>query len=227
MARIPAAELERLKNEVSVQRLIESTGIELKKSGKDFIGRCPFHADDTASLVVTPAKNLWHCFGCGAAGGPIDWVMKQNGVSFRHAVELLREGEVIPSLAAGSQPVKRRTVKVLDAPLDFAADEQALLNQVVDYYHATLRHAPEALIYLESRGLVGDDAQEAIVTFKIGYANRTLGLRLPEKNRQAGADIRTRLQHLGIYRESGHEHFNGSLIVPILDETGQVKEVLD
>lgn len=76
MARIPTDELERLKNEVSVQRLVESTGIELKKSGKDLIGRCPFHADDTASLVVTPAKNLWHCFGCGAAGGPIDWVMK-------------------------------------------------------------------------------------------------------------------------------------------------------
>jgi DNA primase len=70
MARIPETELERLKNEVSVERLVEASGVELKKGGKDWLGRCPFHEDDTASLVVSPGKNLWHCFGCGAAGGP-------------------------------------------------------------------------------------------------------------------------------------------------------------
>jgi CHC2 zinc finger len=73
MARIPEAEIERLKSEVQVERLIEGCGIELKRGGKDLLGRCPFHEDDTASLVVTPAKNLWHCFGCGIGGGPIDW----------------------------------------------------------------------------------------------------------------------------------------------------------
>jgi DNA primase len=83
MARIPEAELERLKSEVSVQRLVEASGVELKKGGKDFIGRCPFHEDDQASLVVTPHKNLWHCFGCQIGGGPIDWVIKSKGVSFR------------------------------------------------------------------------------------------------------------------------------------------------
>lgn len=103
MARIPNAEIERLKEEVPVQRLVEAAGIELKKSGKDLIGRCPFHDDATASLVVTPAKNLWHCFGYDAAGDALQWVIKKNGVSFRHAVELLREGG--GSLAAES--VKR------------------------------------------------------------------------------------------------------------------------
>ena len=78
MARIPETELERLKAEVSVQRLVEASGIALKKSGKDLLGRCPFHEDDEASLVVTAAKNLWHCFGCQIGGGPIDWVMKQG-----------------------------------------------------------------------------------------------------------------------------------------------------
>ena len=92
MLRIPEPEIERLKSEVSVERLVAASGIELKKSGKDWLGRCPFHEDDTARLVVTPAKNLWHCFGCGVGGGPIDWVIKRQGVSFRHAVELLREG---------------------------------------------------------------------------------------------------------------------------------------
>jgi hypothetical protein len=69
MPRIPEPEIERLKGEVSVERLVASSGIELKKSGKDWLARCPFHEDDTASLVVTPAKNLWHCFGCGIGGG--------------------------------------------------------------------------------------------------------------------------------------------------------------
>lgn len=225
MARIPEMEIERLKQEISVERLVEASGIALKKSGKDGLGRCPFHEDDTASLVVTPAKNLWHCFGCGAGGGSIDWVMKKNGVSFRHAVELLRDGvtENLSSLAAES--IKRTTVRALDAPVMLDADDQALLNQVIDYYHACLKQSPEALAYLESRGIAGSVAREAIDTFKLGFANRTLGLRLPEKNRLAGAEIRTRLQRIGLYRESGHEHFNGSLIVPVINEQGSVTEV--
>ena len=63
MARIPDAELERLKVEVSVERLVEASGIVLSKSNKDRQGKCPFHEDGTASLTVTPAKNLFHCFG--------------------------------------------------------------------------------------------------------------------------------------------------------------------
>jgi len=222
MARIPQAEIERLKAEVSVERLVEAAGIELKKAGKDWLGRCPFHADDTASLVVTPGKNLWHCFGCGLGGGPIDWVMKQHGVSFRHAVERLREGVNGASHALAAHPVKRATVRTLEAPVTRDADDQALLNQVIDYYHGCLKQSPEALAYLEARGIARG---EAIDTFKLGFANRTLGLRLPEKNRVAGAQLRTRLQKLGLYRESGHEHFNGSLIVPVIDEHGNVTEV--
>lgn len=61
--------------------------------------------------------------------------------------------------------------------------------------------------------------------FKLGVADRTLGLRLPEKNRKAGADIRAQLQKIGLIRDSGHEHFNGSLVVPVFDEAGNVVEV--
>jgi DNA primase catalytic core len=214
MARIPEAEIERLKEEVSVERLVEAAGIELKKSGKDRLGRCPFHEDGEPSLVVTPAKNLWHCFGCGAAGGPIDWVMKKNGISFRHAVELLREG--IPSLAA--EPVKRSTVRALPAPVERDADDVALLDQVTAYYHETLKRSPEALDYLQSRGL---DHPDAVEHFRLGYANRTLGLRLPNKQRKEGLALRGRLERLGVMREaSGHEHLAGSLVVPILDAAG-------
>ena len=220
MARIPEQEIERLKNDVSVERLVEASGIELKKSGKDLLGRCPFHEDDTASLVVTPAKNLWHCFGCGIGGGVIDWVMKRQGVSFRHAVELLREG--ITSLAADSAGAKRSTVRALTAPVAFDADDHALLNQTVGYYHERLLATTEAIAYLHTRGL---NHPELVAHFKLGVADRTLGLRLPEKTRKAGADIRAQLQKIGLYRESGHEHFNGSLIVPVFDEAANVVEV--
>ncbi len=218
MPRIPQTEIERLKSEVSVQRLVESSGVELKKSGKDWLGRCPFHEDDTASLVVTPAKNLWHCFGCGVGGGPIDWVIKRQGVSFRHAVELLREGKtsgVTPLAADGT--VKRSSVRVLAPPVAFDADDQVLLNQTVTYYHERLLASPEAAAYLAARGLVHP---ELIGHFKLGLADRSLGLRLPEKNRKAGADIRAQMQKIGLIRDSGHEHFNGSLVVPVFDEVG-------
>jgi DNA primase len=223
MARIPDTDVQRLKDEIAVQRLIESAGVALKKTGKDLSGQCPFHDDDTASLVVTPAKNLWHCFGCQCGGGPIDWVMKLKGVSFRHAVELLKDDSALAaeSLSSG-EPVKRATVRTLPPPVSLNADDQALLVQVVDYYHQTLKQSPEALAYLQSRGL---NHPELVDHFKLGFANRTLGLRLPDKQRATGADIRTRLERIGIYRESGHEHFNGSVVVPVLDDAGGVCEL--
>jgi len=222
MARIPTEEIEQLKNDVSVERLMALAGIALKKSGKDRIGQCPFHDDSEPSLVVTPVKNLWHCFGCQIGGGPLDWVMKFKGVSFRHAVELLKTDPSLAAQGASDTPIKRTTVRALPPPVEFDADDQALLNQSVSYYHETLKQSPEALAYLKARGL---DHPELVERFKLGYANRTLGLRLPEKNRLSGADIRMRLQKVGIYRESGHEHFNGSLVVPVLDDAGDVTEV--
>lgn len=220
MARIPEAEVQRLKDEVAVQRLVEAAGIELKRVGKDLAGRCPFHEDDEPSLIVTPAKNLWHCFGCQVGGGPIDWVMKLKGVSFRHAVELLKDDSSLAAVAG--EPVKRSTVRALPAPVALDADDRALLLQVVDYYHQTFKESPEAQAYLQARGLEHPDLVDH---FKLGFANRTLGLRLPESNRKSGGEIRERLQRVGVLRDSGHEHFNGSLVIPVFDEAGQVREV--
>ncbi len=220
MARIPEAEIERLKSEIALERLVGAAGVELKRAGKDLIGRCPFHEDNGPSLVVSPAKNLWHCMGaCQMGGSPIDWVMRSQAVSFRHAVEILREGQPLAAVAAG---VKRSTVHKLAPPVALEADDQALLNQVVGYYQETLKTSPEAAAYLEARGIA---SAEAIERFKLGFANRTLGLRLPQTTRIAGAAVRTRLQKLGILRDSGHEHFNGSLVIPVLDEQGNVTEV--
>jgi DNA primase len=243
MARLVDDELERLKQEVSLQDLVESYGVELKKKGKDLIGLCPFHPDKNPSLVVTPDKNLWHCLGaCQEGGSVIDWVMKSEGVSFRHAVEILKEREGIGgsggnggnggngngrngksvTMVVPPKPVKQSTVLKLDSPFENLVENQALLNRVSDFYHETLKEHTEGMDYLQQRSL---KHPEMIDHFKLGLSQRTLCYRLPDKNRKAGAEIRGKLQELGILRESGHEHFSGSLVIPIFDETGNVVEM--
>jgi len=222
MARIPEDEVERLKREVSVQRLAEARGIKLKRLGADLHGLCPFHDDKTPSLIITPSKNLWHCMGaCNMGGTCIDWVMRADGISFRHAVELLR-ADHLPVSAAPIQPVKHGTVRKLPPPVEREADDRVLLLQVADYYNEMLKQSPEAMKYLQSRGLT---SPEMIDRFRLGFANRTLGYRLPAKNRAAGAEMRGRLQKLGVIRESGHEHFNGSIVIPVMNGSGEIVEM--
>jgi DNA primase catalytic core len=221
MARIPDADIERMKAEVSLVRLVEASGVALEKRGADHVGRCPFHDDKTPSLVVTPAKNLWRCFGaCDAGGDVIAWVMKREGVSFRHAVELLKSDYAPdPQKRSGAAPVTSKSTVAKLPTLATPAEDAELLNEVVGYYHTALKQTPEATAYLERRGLVHG---ELIDAFRLGYADRTLGYRLPAANRKAGAEIRGRLQALGVLRESGHEHLRGSLVVPIFDAHGRV-----
>ena len=227
MARMGEDEIERLKREIAVERLAEARGIALKKHGADLHGLCPFHEDREPSLVISPEKNLWHCLGaCQTGGSVIDWVMHAEGVSFRHAVEWLRGGPAAtspPSLTRTNGTVtKHSTVKKFPTLVARDADDDALLLRVVDYYHRSLKESPEALAYLQSRGLV---SSEMIDHFHLGFANRTLGYRLPEKNRKEGQEVRGRLQTLGILRESGHEHMNGSIVIPVFDQAGRVTEM--
>jgi DNA primase len=223
MARIPDGVIERLKADVSVQRLAEARGVVFTRHGADLVGRCPFHEDKTPSLVVTPSKNLWHCLGaCQVGGTVIDWVMRAEGISFRHAVELLQNDSLPLAAAASAAPPKQSTVKKLPTTLARDLEDARLLVQVIDYYHQSLLQSPEALEYLKRRGIA---AEEAIRTFKLGFANRTLGYRLPEKNRVDGAALRGQLQRIGVLRNSGHEHFNGSIVIPVISASGEVTEV--
>ena len=189
---------------------------------------------------MTPGtgKNLWHCLGaCQAGGSVIDWVMRVERVSFRHAVERLRTqggggpAAPPPMLAPLATRAAKETAHVRGsgrAPggetgavgsesVDRA--DGALLRDVIAFYHETLKASPEAIDYLESRGL---NSVALIDRFQLGFANRTLGYRLPAKTLKAGAAVRGQLQRLGILRGSGHEHFTGSVVVPILGERGQV-----
>ena len=217
MARIPDTELERLKAEVKIEALATARGLDLSRQGTNLVARCPFHeGDDTPSLHITPSKNLFRCFGCGAGGDVIAWVSKTEGVSFRHAVELLRK-HATPSTTAAAPP-RLSTVRKLPLLVEPDADDRALMSQVIDYYHRTLVESADALSYLEGRGL---RHEEAIAHFRLGFADRTLGYHVPARNRETGGVLRGRLMKLGLVRESGHEHFRGRITVPILDDAGE------
>lgn len=230
MARVPDAELARLRAEVSVQGLVEGCGVVLRSQGQDLVGCCPFHDDDSPSLVVSPGKNLWHCLGaCARGGGPIDWVMTAQGVSFRHAVELLRESS--PALGSLAQPGPRSTAsgpvvksqsQKLPRLVGPDAGDQVLLARVVDYYAERLASDEPAQGLLVRRKI---DHPEAVEAFKVGVGDRTLGYRLPNSQLREGKAIRARLRDLGILKSTGHEHFRGYLTIPVIDTAGVVGEV--
>jgi len=223
MPMIPEDEIDRIKRETDLAAVIRTRGIELKPSGHDLVGLCPFHEDHDPSLRVTPAKGLWRCMSCGATGNVIQFVQRFDGVSFRHAFELLKSGKLSAlSGPASGAPVKKSTVPRLDSPLSADANDATLLREVLGYYHERLPENPAALAYLQKRGIKD---QEAIEAFKIGFADRTLGLRLPNNQRKEGAAIRERLQRLGILRDTGHEHLRGRIVFPVIAENGELGTV--
>ncbi|MBQ0955560.1 hypothetical protein GPZ85_0006750 [Serratia symbiotica] len=216
MARIPKHELDEIKRTVSLLSLAQSQGHTLKKSGlQSWSCLCPFHAEKTPSCVITPSKGGYHCFGCGAKGSVIDWQMQTTGQSLREAVQFLRErvaGDGAPSVL---------TVPVVEpAPLhqklaDLDDDGQALLSQVTDFYHQNLLNSPEALAWLEKRGLT----HPALVShFRLGFAGAhgVAGV-LPSPHAKEGKALRSRLTALGVLRgTTRQDHFRGCLVVPVI-----------
>lgn len=223
MARIPQEEIDRIKHEVRLEELVRARGVELKPYGANLLGLCPFHDDHDPSLVITPAKNLWHCLGkCQIGGDVFAWVQKTEGVSFRHAYELLSTRFFVASPSDGLVLKKRSDVPKLGSPFMLEMGDDELRLAYIDYCHEEFKRSPEAARYLEKRGLA---SSELVTRFRLGFSNRTLGLRLPAMSRKEGQAIRSRLQELGILRSSGHEHFNGCLLVPVFDDEGRVSEI--
>jgi len=207
--------------DVLLTDLIESSGVHLTHEGPVFIGSCPFHEDTGQSLMVDPETSHWQCDGdCQTGGSVIEWVMNVEHVSHSHAMELLRHDHHITAVAMSGDN-KRTTIRHLDTPFDGNVDDQTILSQTVDYYHETLKQSPNALEYLHKRGL---NNSEMLDHFKLGFSNRSLGYRLPEKNRKEGAALRGRLQRLGIIKSSGHEYFRGSLIIPVINH-GVIEQI--
>ena len=224
MPRIAEPDIERVKRDTDLLSLIQSRGVSLTRKGKNWTGLCPFHDDNsTPNLIVTPGKGLWRCMACDAAGNAIQFLQRHDGLSFRHAFELLSNGGKAAFEGNGrAGPAKSSTVPKLPCPLGEDSEGSALLAEVAAYYHERLAHSPPALDYLKARGL---DDEGLCRRFRAGFADRTLGLRIPQANRKAGGIIRSRLKELGVFRPNGREHLHGCLVVPVADMEGNTLQI--
>ena len=220
MARIPTELIERIKQEVPIVDLAREYRIELEARGKDLFGRCPWHEDSEPSFSVTPGKNLWNCLaGCGG-GDNIQLVMRCEKISFRQAAEKLLSRLGLAPQAAITKTHIGTTHEILTLPGDELSDTQ-LMGIVTDFYHSTFCNQPQAMAYLQKRKCFHP---EAVKHFRLGYANRTLGYRIPSTT-LAGRELKARLQRISILRESGHEHLSGSIVVPLFNQAGEVVQM--
>jgi DNA primase catalytic core len=218
MARYDEEFLRKLKAETDIVRLIQGYGTKLKERGSDeLMGLCPVHDDHDPSLSVNRKTGEWYCHGACKKGGDVfAWVMHAENVSFRHAIELLKDGTTGTVNKRSSKP------RVLECPLSTDSGDQVLLKSVIDYYHNRLKQSPSGLAYLDKRGIVH---AEIIDTFQIGFVDRTLGLRLPAKTNQKGAKLREDLERLGILRDTGHEQFRGCIVFPLYAMDGTIAQI--
>ncbi len=141
--------IENVKSKINIVDVIGNY-IQLKKSGSNYKGLCPFHSERSPSFVVSPQKNIYHCFGCGASGDAIKFVMEYEHLSYPEAIEKLALMYNIP--------IEKTNIKI--------AFNTKLLNEINDYYIKNLQKNKNALDYLLKRGL----SEESIEEFQLGFA---------------------------------------------------------
>ena len=159
---IPAAFIQELLAKVDIVDVV-SRQVRLKKSGINFSGLCPFHAEKSPSFTVTPTKQFYHCFGCGANGDAIRFLVEQNGMTFVDAVKDLAQqsGMTVPD--DERSPEDRERVIALKQRRATLGD---VLAKAADAYRKHLKQSPRAIDYLKGRGLSGQTAAQ----FGLGYA---------------------------------------------------------
>jgi DNA primase len=208
MSRIPQHFIDDLMSRTDIVEIVGSR-VPLKKAGREFKACCPFHDEKTPSFTVSPTKQFYHCFGCGAHGTALGFLMDHDHLGFVDAVEeLARQVGVEVPREAGS------TAKRPDDDL------YAVMEKAARFFSEELKKNREAIEYLKSRGVDGETA----VRFGIGFApSRWDGLiehfGSTEKSLKQLADC-----GLIIEREQGgwYDRFRGRVMFPIRDARGRV-----
>jgi DNA primase catalytic core len=212
--------IEYIKSANELAAVVAERGIALKRKGKVLVALCPFHQEKTPSFTITPAKGLYHCFGCGAAGDVIGFVTRHEKLTFSAALELLakRAGLSLSQVMAERPRSSKRASPPLSEKSNGngnrTVNASELLGRVVEHYNRTFCEREDAQAYLRKRGLTDP---ELLRSFKVGYADGSL-LRLVAK--EGGA--RDELLALGVITAEGRELLGGCIVVPIPDPlTGQ------
>jgi len=130
-------DFDEIKRMTDLVRVVESYGVKLRKTGRNYVGRCCFHDDKTPSLIVTPEKGLWHCPGCGAAGNVIQFVARKEGISDREAALKLLTATPGVKLASGvtvsKEPPQAASGRHASAPALSPAETARVLQRVVSF----------------------------------------------------------------------------------------------
>jgi len=205
---IPRPFIDDLLVRVDIVDLVDSY-VPLKKAGSSYVARCPFHTEKTPSFAVTRNKQLYHCFGCGAGGNAISFLMEYSHLSFIEAVEDLAGfvGIEVPR-ESSITPFKQNT----------ATDSFLVLEQAAGFYIEQLKNNPAAKVavdYLKLRGLSGEIAQE----FHIGFAPDSWDFLTQKFKIKSLVDA-----GLAIAKDSGgaYDRFRGRIVFPIRDRRGRV-----
>jgi DNA primase len=211
--RIPQQFIDELMARVDIVELIDSR-VPLKKAGREFTACCPFHSEKTPSFTVSPTKQFYHCFGCGAHGTALGFLMDYEHMDFVEAVEeLARQVGLTVPRTGGEQPAPNRR----------APDLYAVLEQAAAFYRQQLRDptaGEPAVAYLKGRGLTGQVAAD----FGIGYAppgwdnlTRRLGTDAHSRELLIQAGLATSKEGGGLY-----DRFRERVMFPIHDRRGRV-----
>ncbi len=177
-----------IREKVNLVEYVKSCGVALAPAcgGREYVGRCPFHEDESASFFVNPAKGLFHCFGCGAGGNLFSFIMRHQGVNFRQAM-------MIAMNRAGGLPPRTDSV----------------LERLAGYYHFCFEHSPRGREYLAGRGI---RSENVIRNFCIGLAPG--GDRAVRALLDQGFDPGA-LHQAHIVNRHGKDAFFGRITVPL------------
>ncbi len=193
--------------------------VPLKKAGKEYVARCPFHDEKTPSFTVSPSKQFYHCFGCGAHGSAIGFLMEYDHLSFPEAVEELARQAGLPmprEPSAPTEPRQREEGHRLN-------ELHAILERAARHYQSQLRRNPQrqrAIDYLKGRGITGEIAKR----FELGYAPP--GWHHLEEALGRDPTQRALLQEAGLLsqRDNGqtYDRFRDRIMFPIRDHRGRL-----
>jgi DNA primase len=183
--------------------------VTLKKGGQNYLGLCPFHGEKTPSFTVSPTKQFFHCFGCGAHGSAVGFLMDHRGLGYVEAIQELAQsvGLTVPQETAGSGPDLAKTRGLSE-----------VLQAAAEFYRRQLKEAPVAIEYLKGRGLTGATAAR----YALGYApDAWQGLKGAFENY---ADPRLADAGLVITGEENkrYDRFRGRVMFPIRNRRGSV-----
>ena len=208
MSRIPQSFLNDLVARTDLVDLIGGR-VTLKRAGSNHKGLCPFHDEKTASFTVSADKGFYKCFGCGAYGNAIDFLMRYENREFLEAVEILAEMHHLEI------PIDRAT-----APTDATTELYDVLREADQFYRERLREHPEAIRYLKNRGIEGTTAGR----FALGFAPDSWNALLERLGSDEKAVDRLIRAGLVARNEQGrtYDRFRNRIMFPIRDGRGRV-----